>query len=421
LKVRSERGFALFFEIAGIVIVLAVLGFVWTRIHDKANRPLQAVNTTKPSDNIYSRQFSRGKCQGSGAVSFTHLPLDLSDIGVILPYGGMTEAHVLPISHGYIYQVNPNAASDTYPVYAIADGYIVSVGHRSQHVGNSQSSRPTNDYQLYIEHSCTFYSYFDLLTSLSPDIASKIDTSKAFDTEYVRIHVRAGQLIGRVGGQSVDFGVWNFEKPAAKFINPASYKGDEERFYLDDMFSHFTDNLKAQLLTKDARIAEPRSGTVDYDVAGTLLGNWFQEGTGGFTGPASTHGETNPQYWNGHLAIAYDSLDPSQIRFSIGNWGGKATQFGFVDNKPDPKNVDVSSGLVKIELQKFQNYNRTTGGRWDITSGPIAEPGAQNSGAVQGTVLLQMLAANKLKLEAFPGLSADKVSGFTSAAKMYVR
>ncbi len=418
---KTENGFALIFELIIAVLVIGLLSFAWVRIHKTSGAHSLPVNPANPKDNIYSRQFSRGKCQGSGTVPFTHLPLDIGDIGVVLPYGGMTEAHVLPISHGYIYQTNPNAASDTYPVYAIADGYIVSVGHRGQHVGDSGSSRQTNDYQLYFEHSCTFYSYYDLLTSLAPGIASKIDTSKAFDTQYVRVHVTAGQLIGRVGGQSVDFGVWNFEKPAAPFVNPASYKGDEERFYLDDMFSHFTNDLKARLLTKAARIAEPRSGKVDYDIKGKLVGNWFQEGTGGFTGPADAQSSGGGRYWDGHLAIAYDSIDPTQIRFSIGDWGGKATQFGFVDNKPDPATIDVTSGLVKIELQNSRDYNKATGGPWDISSGPIADPGAENAGPVQGTVLLQMLKPDTLKLEAFPGKSADQVSGFTSAAKTYVR
>ncbi len=406
MKRSSQRGFALIFELILVVVVLGVVGLAWMRFHKSATgRKLQLANVSNPSDNPYSREFSKGKCQGKGTVEFTHLPMNIGDIGPIYPYGGMTDAHVVPISHGYIYPVVANSARDSYPVYAIADGYIVNIGHRSQFVGDGHAGQASDEYQLTFEHSCTFYSYFDLLTSLTPDLASKVSKSDGFDNQSVRIPVKAGQLLGRVGGQSVDFGVWNFEKPAAGFVNPQSYVGDEERFYLDDMFAHFTPALKAQLLGRDVRVAEPRSGKVDYDIDGKLVGNWFQEGTGGFAGPPEQQGKGNTRYWDGHLTIAYDNVDPTQIRLSIGNWGGQAAQFGFVGNTPDPATIGPASGLLKLELQKPGNGHEVTNG--------VRE--------VQGTVLLQMTESRKLKLEEFPGKAVGDVSGFTSAARIYVR
>ena len=40
---------------------------------------------------------------------------------------------------------------------------------------------------------------------------------------------------------------------------------------------------------------------------------------------------------------------------------------------------------------------------------------------VEGTVLLQLLDNSRLKAEAFPGLRADQVNDFTTAAKIYER
>ena len=42
-------------------------------------------------------------------------------------------------------------------------------------------------------------------------------------------------------------------------------------------------------------------------------------------------------------------------------------------------------------------------------------------GQVEGTVLVQVMDGEKLKLETFPGKTAAQVSGFTDKAAMYVR
>lgn len=67
---------------------------------------------------------------------------------------------------------------------------------------------------MYFEHSCTFYSYYDLLTSLSPEIKAEVGELIGFQNKQVRIPVKAGQLVGRIGGQTVDFAVWETESNA---------------------------------------------------------------------------------------------------------------------------------------------------------------------------------------------------------------
>lgn len=329
-------------------------------------------------------------------MPFTHAPMKMADIGLIEPYGIMVDAHVIPTSHGYISPKVFNSPRDAYQVYAIADGTIVSVSHRGEFVGDNKPTKKTDEYQLYFEYSCTFYSYYDLLTSLAPDIAAQVGPLSGFQHRQVRIPVKAGQLIGRVGGQTVDFAVWNFAQPPAFFANPASYAGDENRFYLEDMFKHFTEPLKSQLLAKNIRKAEPRTGRVAYDKVGRLVGNWFRPGTGGFSGPPGARAP-GARYWDGHLTMAYDFIKPSEIKVSIGNFGGRSAQFAVAGNRPDPATVSKATGLVKYDL---------------ITA---------HQGSPGGTLLVQLLSDTQLKVEAFPGKEASAVKGFTAKAKMYER
>lgn len=373
------------------------------------------------SDNIFSRQYSQGKCQGSGTTTFVYPPMRIEDIGSILPYGLMVDAHVIPTSHGYVSPVVFNSPPDAYPVYAIANGTIVFVAHRGEPIGDRKTSQVVDDYQLYVEYSCTFYSYYDLLTSLSPEIEAQVGKLKGFERKYVRIPVKAGQLIGRVGGKTVDFAVWNFEKEPAFFVNPQSYYSDEDRFYLEDMFAYFAEPVKSQLLAKNVRIAQPRTGKVAYDIGGKLVGNWFREGSGGFRPRTGQKEGSSGRYWDGHLAIVYDYIDPTQIRFSIGDFDGKAAQFGVSGNAPDPANVGTESGVVKYELQYYDYYDKGTGKPWRTSDGPVANPGSRNFGSIRGTVLLQLVESRKLKLEIFPGQALGQVGGFTTSARIYER
>lgn len=407
--------------ILGIIsITLAVFG-TGIVLQIKNNRNPKPFNSGDDTNgNTFSRNLSQGKCQGTGTVAFIHLPMELSDMSTVLPYGTMVGAHVIPTSHGYFGPADYKSARDAYPVYAIADGFIVNISHRGQAVGDNQDpNHVTDEYQMWFEHSCTFYTYYDLLTSLSSDLLQAIGGPlKGFENKTVRIPVKAGQLVGRIGGQTVDFGVWNFEKTPDYFVNPKSYEDD--RPYLDDMFKYFAEPIKSQLLAKSARVVDPRSGKVNYDIKGKLVGGWFREGSGGFNGPPGVQQTANRRYWDGHLAIAYDYIDPASIKFSIGNFKGSATQFTVKGNAPDPATVGVETGLIKYELVFGGYVNGDTGKPWMIDS-QIAKPQFKENGPVHGVALLQMIAEDKLKVEVFPGKTASEVGGFTDKAVIYER
>lgn len=404
-----KKGFSAILVIVSVVLIVAAGGFFGFQVFKKITlqdnyQPfdLKTVTSSAGKTNPFNRRYSQGKCQGEGITTFTHSPMNIEDIGSIEPYGIMVDAHVIPTSHGYFSPANFQSERDAYPVYAIADGVIVHIAHRGQFIGDDNKGKVTDEYQMYFEHSCTFYSYYDLLTSLSPEIEKEVGKLTGFENKRVRIPVKAGQLVGRVGGQTVDFAVWNFEKEPAYFANPKSYTWDEDRFFLEDMFAYFQEPIRTQLLAKNARLAEPRTGRVAYDKEGKLVGNWFKEGSGGFNGDQSKREEPGYRYWAGHLSISYDFIDPAQIKFSIGNFEGKSAQFSIVGNSPDPAEIGVESGPIKYEL---------------------VSAGSQNTpdGSHQGTVLLQLIGPTKLKLELFPGQGASQVNGFTNKDSLYER
>ena len=356
--------------------------------------------------------WSQGQAKGTGPVRLTHLPMRAEDVEMFVPYGLTAGGHVCPIDHAYFYPKRMSEAQVQFPVLAPADGFIVVIGHRTQLTGSTERQRDYDDYALTIEHSGTFYTQYDLLTALDPAVLSPLDDSlRAQLTDKtmmpqtrVRIPVKAGQVIGKVGGRSLDFGVVNTEKRLAGFLTPSLYGHYSWRVHLADPFDYFDGPVKGALLKLNARKVPPFGGRIDFDVDGMLAGNWFLEGSGGYGG-----NRNDPRgYWMGHLAFAYHHIDPSKVIVSIGDFGGQPKSFWIKGNTPDPAKVGERDGVVKLEL-----VYASIGGNGRKFEGIPTD--------VQGVVLAQVIPGRKLKFEAFPGRTAAQVSGFTSNAKTYER
>ena len=170
--------------------------------------------------------------------------------------------------------------------------------------------------------------------------------------------------------------------------------------------------MRSQLLAKSLRTAEPPGGKIDYDVDGKLVGNWFLEGTDFLEGEGQ-------KYWETHLTLAYNYIDPTHIQISIGSLNGKPAQFNVRGNAPDPKDVGVGQ-LVKYELTGFDFVQKGTGKYWDQRTF-MKDIVVQNRQEVNEVLLVKLLDRRKLKIEVFPGKSKDQVSDFTSNAKVYHR
>jgi hypothetical protein len=182
------------------------------------------------------------------------------------------------------------------------------------------------EYQLIFSVSCTEFYYYDLVTSLTPTLQRVLadhptKQTQATSVAGLNIPVKAGELIGRIGGQTLDYAVWDFNKTLTGYVVPAHYAGDFPRVHLVSPFDYEADDVKQIMLAKLTRSAAPLAGKIDFDLDGKLIGGWFQKGTNFYEqGPG--------RYWAGHLAIAPDSIDPTLTVISIGTFGdNKEAQF----------------------------------------------------------------------------------------------
>ena len=204
------------------------------------------------------------------------------------------------------------------------------------------------------------------------------------------------------------------------FISPEIYEGEPWKIHAVAPFDYFNEPIRSQLIAKNARKEEPRGGKIDFDVPERLAGNWFLEGTD-YSGNQKNQGYCGDYlcpYWDTHLAFVYDFVDHGQIRVSVGYDAGIAENgpYGAKGNSPDPKDVSLSSGMVKYELVGLkdvdQEFNIISQGK------PIHTEG---SGEVVGTMLVQMREDDKIQVEVFPGKTASQTDSFTGKSMVYWR
>jgi len=359
------------------------------------------------------RDLAFGKCDGEGVpYKLSVSPMKPEDFSMIIPYGLMVGNHVTPIDHQYFSPKDYKSARDSYEVRAMADSRLVAIQPRTD-------SRGT-EYRMVFSVTCTFFYYYDLVTSLAPDI--KLEYDKSGRGRDVDINVKAGQVIGRIGGQTLDFAVWDTTKKLTDFIVPEHYDEESWKIYTQDPLDYYTDELKTFALSRYLRNVPPVSGKIDYDIDGRLIGNWFLEDTDGYRGIKAVDMEN---YSKTHLAFAPNHLDPSRFMISLGeSFDGRFGQYIDFDNSPDPKNISVQSGMTKFDLAQFA-YFKTDGTRWDYNS--LASslrvepfPWREQLSPVVGCALVEMVEDRKIKFEVFKD-SCSPESSFDSRVKIYTR
>lgn len=375
-----------------------------------------------------NQMWSRGQAKGDGPVKLQSFPLRLDDIGYIIPLGNMQSGHTTPSDHLYLVPKgamnrgnNPRNAqgqrlddrdfSQLYDVVAVADGIIVMLQWRPNPQGGQAKYDPTVfdravDLKVFIEHSAHVWSYVDHLIEVDPSIMKQVPGGlQPGQPVNVRLPVKAGQVIGKVGNQTFDFALIDTGTTRSGFVKPEQFlKRDPQKPHVVDPFDYVAEPLRGELIKKDARKVPPFGGRIDYDIDGKLIGNWYEQGTGGYAGL-----NRRIDYWVGHLSIVYHHLDPKIIVFSIGNYDGRAAQFWVKGNKPDPAAIGEKDGIVKYELVYGQ-----LGSSGQLQQRPDGDQ-------VQGTVLCQVLPDRRLKFQAFPGMTGRDVQEFTGAARIYER
>ena len=364
------------------------------------NAPAPSATSVLPPNDLRA-YWSHGTCMGSGPATLTAMPLAVEDTAVFVPMGLVAGGHVTPSDHVYFVPKDLAAGRTRYEVRAPTDGHIVNIQRRGFTV---EGGRATEEYRVVIEHSCTFWTYFDLMTQLAPRITEEVgEVAAGGPSRPIRVRVQAGEVIGRVGEHSLDFAVVNLDVALPGFVVPAHYDREPWKIHSVDPIEYFAEPVRTQILALNARTAAPRGGKIDHDVDGRLVGNWFREGTNGYAGARGNEST----YWTGHLSFTYHLIDPSVVLVSLGNFNGAPRSFGVRGNGPDPRSIGREAAPTKYEL--VLNAIGQSGQRYPV------DPGTQ------GTVLVQLLDDRRLRVEVFPGRTATEVTGFTAAAVVYER
>lgn len=360
-------------------------------------------------------------------VTFTNSPLDINAIIAVEPQGELTDrvaGHIIPGDHiGFQY-----LAEKKYPVYAIGDAVLKRVERNMNYFG--LKGKNIKNYHLYFEYSCSMFGSYVHVTELAPELltadaklqeldamAEPEDTNRNIN---VKIPVKAGQVLGFTEGYGL-LGMLTVdkEKTLTGFVSPQLYESEPWKIHSVPPFEYFTEPVQSQLMAKNPRKIEPRGGKIDFDLDGKLVGNWFKKGTtskGEVTQPYC--GDYLCPYWDTHLAFVYDFIDPTQTRVSLGYDSGISVNgpYGIKGDTPNPKNIAIENGLVKLELVAVEDigeeFNYVTRGKPLYT---------KSSNTVVGTMLVQMQDARSIKIEVFPDKTAAQVSGFTEKARLYER
>ena len=319
-----------------------------------------------------------------------------------MPYGLVVTNHVTPIDHQYFQPRDPASALDAYEVRAMADATVSLIQARRYPTGPK-----TVEYRIHFAMSCKLIYYYDLVTFLSPRLQAALDSGQ------FGLQVKAGEVIGRIGGQTLDFALWDLDVRLPGFVVPEHYAYEPWKIHTVDPLPYYTDELRAFITSRYVRTAEPISGKLDHDRDGRLVGNWFQVGTNGYQGLAQA------TYWRGHPSIAPNHWDPTRSIVSLGDLDGVEAQFAIRGERPPPADVSVATGLVRYDLVGW-HYLRPDGAPWDRRS-QISGPRLAETGPVRACLLVQLIEPRSLRVQAFNGRSCEGIAGFDGRARLYER
>ena len=390
-----------------ILIIASVAGFFvlsgqYSSYQEQNN---QQVNTEQSNSTVNNnpREMLGNDCEGT-KIKFDYPPVNLDKTLVFLPLGLMTGSHVTPIDHHYFQNFN-NDQPDI-EVYSPGKGIITSIQHMPGAINGE-------DYRLVIDHTCGVSSIYIHIQLLSDKIKEQV-----LDKEYisVKIPVEAGEIIGYYE-KNVDYNLVDENIVLSGFVIPEHYRAEPWKIHVpSNTYGYFNEPVRSKLIEKSLRTTEPISGKIDYDIDGKLVGNWFLEGTDGYSGDYTN----NERYWLGHLSIVYDAYDTDTIILSIANYEGEdSKQFIVNGNQPNPVLVSVDSGIVKYELLNY-DYVDSKGIFWyrmSLVRGLTVVP----RGDSVGVVLIQLVEDRKIKFEVFPGKTGNMIDSFTNNAKIYER
>ena len=217
-------------------------------------------------------------------------------------------------------------------------------------------------------------------------------------------------------------------------MSPFSYaEGEASKPYTVDPWPYFSPDLAEAYRASLQRVVSPRWGRIDQDVPGTAAGNWFLDGTLGYSGRsvdtfrfATTTLSGGPvegknTYAWSHLAIARHWVQPTKWIFSIGWWKDQQGDPGqwlieVASGQPEPSALTPGSGVVVYRL----NHLGTTAPHNGNAPMPIDYDVVPFG--TEGIVAVQVNTDGTLTIEPRPGVQDPATfTGFSAAKRTYRR
>jgi hypothetical protein len=203
--------------------------------------------------------------------------------------------------------------------------------------------------------------------------------------------VEAGAVLGVTAGPTLDFAVLKLSMQLP-FANPARYGRDT--LSADSPMKYFDAPVRAALIARQQRAGDP-DGRINYDVAGTLAGNWFDESL-----PVSESGLGGDERGKLKISFARDVYQPSRQRISMGGLG-MTNLWAVPSGARQFSSVTPASGLVIFTLVDVGS-----------SDGP---PGTEQ----RGLLLVQLLDASRMRIEAVK--TKAPAATFSAKARIYLR
>lgn len=346
---------------------------------------------------------------------FSVLPMDPRDFRAFRPLGfPQPPVHVLGAKHSsFTINLPGEPAVSGKPVRFPADATVTEIV--------STESREGTGYQLTFFPCREFKSYFFHLGTLAAPLEAALKGQGAscqdFDfgaqggrirkcTARVSVAVKAGDPVGgndQFGG--VDWGGVDY-RVTLPFINPARYDGDYPHYvspidYTTAAVRALVDPKLGSIDGKTARTAEPRTGTLMHDIAGTAQGNWFTPGTSFM----------NTQDFSPWLALLHDYVDPSLPIISMGSsvMGLRLGLYAFTPERSGTVNRDFADVKPDGTTHCYERFH--TG----------QTRSALNLATAAGAILLRMPSPTTLAVEFQQGATCATARPIGAGATTFER
>lgn len=343
------------------------------------------------------------------------VPVPMADLLGWVPLGNMSPpGHLFPTDHQYLYVNEPSNPASVRQVQVLAPGNITITRARRTHYSSSN----TYDYGFEFALCNEVRGEFGHVTTLAADVLAELGAFDQYCTTYdlglgtgvnfttcstktVAVARPAGASLGTTGGQgtsfALDFTLRDTRKAPLAFANPARWQTNGSQLvYTVAASDYFAEPASSAIRAKlgnfngsALRTAEPRGGTIGYDVQGTVRGVWINPSKSTFPEGA-------------HFAVVPDVIDPGLISIAVGQ------------SQPE-----VFAGLYQFRPQADGFTNRdpaavTADGQVYCFQLPPS----------QGVLLMQLMNASSLRVEGRQGTTtceAERPWTFSTKAFDYVR